>query len=113
MFRRARRNTSDPAAIHTPSTTGPGASFEVELARSAMVLTVTDGHSILQTIQDAGIDPPFMCRSGICGTCQTTVLSGTIEHHDTYLDDNQHATGKSMTICVSRAPANTRIVLDL
>lgn len=36
--------------------------------------------SLLEAIEDAGVDAPFSCRSGSCGTCLTKVLQGKLDH---------------------------------
>ncbi len=52
------------------------------------------------------------CREGNCGTCETDVISGAIDHRDHVLGDDEKAAGDVMMICVSRA-AGDRLVLDL
>lgn len=85
--------------------------FEVELAQSGVTLTVAEGKTILETIQDAGIDAPFSCTEGICGTCETRVLSGIPDHRDLVLTDQEKAAGDVMMICCSGS--NTpRLVLE-
>jgi 3-ketosteroid 9alpha-monooxygenase subunit B len=34
---------------------------------------------LLDVIMDAGLNPPFSCRQGICGACATRVLDGEVE----------------------------------
>jgi ferredoxin len=53
-----------------------------------------------------------MHRREICGTCETAVLSGEIDHRDSVLNDEERAAGDTMMICVSRAKSD-RLVLDL
>lgn len=36
--------------------------------------------SLLEAVEDAGVDAPFSCRSGSCGTCLTKVLKGKLNH---------------------------------
>ncbi|WP_405166482.1 2Fe-2S iron-sulfur cluster-binding protein [Nocardia sp. NBC_01499] len=112
LFRRSQPRKPGPPP-HTIADGAARAAFEVELFRGARTVRVPPEKSVLEALEAAGLTPPFRCRSGICGTCETRVLSGTVEHHDTYLDDPQRVSGQAMMICVSRAPANTRVVLDL
>ncbi|MDX1479257.1 MAG: ferredoxin--NADP reductase [Saprospiraceae bacterium] len=35
--------------------------------------------TVLETLQDAGYDPPFSCTSGACATCMAKVLKGSVE----------------------------------
>jgi ferredoxin-NADP reductase len=87
-------------------------SFEVELAKSEMVLTVLPGRSVLQVVEEAGVTVLSSCTQGTCGTCETTVLAGVPEHHDSLLSADQRAANDTMFICVSRS-CSPRLVLEL
>lgn len=87
-------------------------SFEVELARSGMILAVQAGRSILTTLLDAGLSPTYSCTEGTCGSCETDVLDGEVDHRDCVLTADERAANDSMLICVSRARSR-RLVLDI
>jgi len=36
--------------------------------------------SLLELAESAGLAPAFGCRSGICGACESTLVSGSVEH---------------------------------
>ncbi|MBT2440561.1 oxidoreductase [Streptomyces sp. ISL-36] len=93
-------------------TAGPLTTFEVELAQSGKTLKVSEDMSILEAVGDAGVSVMTSCEEGICGTCETTVLSGEIDHRDSVLTDQERTAGNTMMICVSRARGD-RLVLDL
>lgn len=86
--------------------------FEVELRRSGIVLTVPPSRTILQVVREAGIDVPSSCEEGVCGTCETILLAGEADHRDLLLTPEERACNRSMMICVSRARSG-RLVLDL
>jgi ferredoxin-NADP reductase len=86
--------------------------FEVELALSGLSLTVPPEKSVLQVVDEAGIDVLSSCTEGTCGTCETTVLSGEVDHRDSLLTPAEQAVNDTMFICVSRA-ACPRLVLEL
>ncbi len=86
--------------------------FEVELASSGAVYTIPPGRSIIDVLEEAGEDLMYDCQRGDCGICQTDVLEGTPDHRDVVLSDEEHASGKVMQICVSRA-RTPRLKLDL
>ncbi len=86
--------------------------FEVELASSGERLTVPADRSALSVLQDRGIQVLTACGEGNCGSCETRVLSGAVEHRDVLLTPAQRAAGDRMMVCVSRA-AGERVVLDL
>ncbi|WP_327191068.1 PDR/VanB family oxidoreductase [Streptomyces xinghaiensis] len=95
-----------------PAPRGPGEAFEVELARSGITVSVPPGRSVLQAVEEAGVPVLSSCREGTCGTCETAVLDGAVDHRDSLLTPDEQAAGDTMFICVSRA-ACPRLVLDL
>lgn len=90
----------------------PEGAFEVELARTGVVLEVPAGRSVLSVIEAAGVDVLSSCAEGTCGTCETRVLAGEPDHRDSVLDAAERAGGDRMMICVSRC-RGPRLVLDL
>lgn len=86
--------------------------FVVTLERQQKSLTVPPGQSILKTLRDAGYSVPSSCEDGWCGTCETSVRGGVIEHRDTVLSEDERDSGASMMVCVSRAQSDV-LVLDL
>ncbi|GAA2490471.1 PDR/VanB family oxidoreductase [Streptomyces gobitricini] len=90
----------------------PSTSFEVELSRSGITVTVPPDKSVLQTVEEAGVHILSSCREGTCGTCETTVLDGVVDHRDSLLTPAEQVRNDTMFICVSRA-ACPRLVLDL
>jgi tetrachlorobenzoquinone reductase len=95
-----------------PESSSGAAGFEVELARSGRVIQVGADVTVLDAVRSAGVDAPSSCEMGICGTCETKVLSGVVDHRDELLTDAEKAQGSVMMICVSRAQC-PRLVLDL
>ncbi|WP_188547626.1 PDR/VanB family oxidoreductase [Rhodococcoides trifolii] len=98
-----------PKQQSAPARTAP---FEVELARSAVTVTVSPNGSVLDAVQNAGVNVLSSCREGTCGTCETTVLDGEPDHRDSILDDSERDGAGCMFICVSRS-CSDRLVLDL
>lgn len=92
----------------------PGEVFQVHLQRSQKTITVGTHQSILEAVEAAGIDAPFLCRGGACGQCETSVISctGSLTHNDIYLEPEDKAAGKKIMICVSRIKGS-EITLDL
>jgi ferredoxin-NADP reductase len=91
----------------------PGEPFEVTLSASGKTLQVTEHQSLLEAIEAAGIDAPYLCRGGACGQCETNVVShdGEFCHHDHWLDDEEKASGEKIMPCVSRFVGKS-LVLD-
>jgi ferredoxin len=86
--------------------------FVVELARSGRSVTVRPEQSIIDALAAAGVPVESSCELGICGTCETKILSGAAEHRDSILSAAERQAQCSMMICVSTAIGD-RIVLDL
>jgi dimethylamine monooxygenase subunit B len=92
---------------------GTGKPFTVDLAASGKTITVGTTQSLLEAIEAAGVDAPYLCRGGVCGQCETTVhkCDGTILHRDHWLSPEEHASGRKIMPCVSRFEGMT-LVLD-
>lgn len=86
--------------------------FEIELARTGLSVTVSPDVSVLDALQNAGVNVLTSCREGTCGTCEVTILAGDPDHRDSILNDDDRAAGNCMFPCVSRS-CSDRLVLDL
>ncbi|GAA1142981.1 PDR/VanB family oxidoreductase [Nocardioides aquiterrae] len=89
----------------------PASAFEVQLGADGPVVAVADDQSILDALLGAGVDVLFSCEEGTCGSCQTRVLAGEVDHRDGLLTEQERADG-DMLICVSRCTSG-RLVLDV
>jgi len=89
-----------------------GGAYTVELARSKRSIAVRPDQTLLQALQAAGITIKTSCQQGICGTCETRVLSGTPDHRDMILSDDEKAANDTMMVCCSGSLGAT-LVLDL
>ncbi|MGA5758934.1 PDR/VanB family oxidoreductase [Nonomuraea bangladeshensis] len=99
----------------TPKDTGEpvmNGAFEVELTASGLTLMVPPGRSILEVVEEAGVHVLTSCREGTCGTCETSVLAGVVDHRDSLLTPEEQAANDVMFVCVSRA-ACPKLVLEL
>ncbi|MDF3311473.1 PDR/VanB family oxidoreductase [Rhodococcus sp. T2V] len=85
---------------------------EVVLDRSGTSYHVPADRSILEVLDEAGEDVAYSCTEGTCGTCETRVLAGEIEHRDSVLSPAERRNGDRMMICVSRCQSR-RLVLDM
>lgn len=84
--------------------------FEVEMARTRTTVTVNPGTSVLEAIEAVGGRVVSSCRAGVCGTCETDVLAGEVEHRDVVLSPEDRESGRSMMVCVSRAAAGCPVL---
>ncbi len=58
--------------------TGDGAGHDARFARRKLVVMVPGAQTLLEAAEDAGVDLPFECRSGICGQCKVRLLEGQV-----------------------------------
>ena len=113
----------DPAFVHTEffrapdiepgeEQTRPLGGFIVELAGSGRSVEVPEGSTILDALIMNGIDVPYSCYEGLCGTCETRVLAGIPDHRDALLTEKAKASNESIIICCSGSHSE-RLVLDI
>ncbi|MEO5710358.1 MAG: hybrid-cluster NAD(P)-dependent oxidoreductase [Nocardioidaceae bacterium] len=85
----------DPARVHResfllgsrtdPDLPPPGAAppgvapYSVELRRSGRTVVCDGRTTVLQAAAAAGIALPSSCGEGVCGTCRTTLLAGSVD----------------------------------
>ncbi|HEX2840448.1 PDR/VanB family oxidoreductase [Hyphomicrobium sp.] len=102
--------------VHSEQFSAPpaGKPFKVKLARSVREIAVGSHQSILEALEQADVNPPFLCRGGACGQCEQTVIAcdGFIEHNDHFLSEAEKASGRKIMICLSRISGDS-ITLDL
>jgi ferredoxin-NADP reductase len=98
---------ADPALAGQQDT-----AFELLLQRSGRSLTVPADKSVFEVVREAGVSVLGSCLEGICGTCETEVVEGDVDHRDSVLDEDEREAGEVMMICVSRCRSD-RLVLDL
>ncbi len=102
--------------IHWEQFSAPpaGDAFDAFLARSNIRVHVPPDQSLLESIEAAGVEVPYLCRGGVCGCCRTRVVEadGELLHNDHFLSDADKAGGRSIMPCVSRARCR-KLVLDL
>lgn len=98
------------AAPLPPDAPAPGG-FTLVLERSNRSIEVPAHQSVLDALLDAGIDVPYSCMEGVCGTCEMRVLDGEIDHRDGVLSAVERTRGDVMMVCVSRCKGE-RLVLD-
>lgn len=90
---------------------GADTEFELVLQRSGITVTVPADTTVFDAMRDAGVSVLGSCLEGICGTCETSVLEGEVDHRDSVLDADEQEAMDAMMVCVSRC-RGARLVLD-
>src|SRR5262245_56282960 len=85
--------------------------IQLELRRAGKRLAVPAHQTLLDAMLEVGIDAPFGCLAGQCGTCAVRVLEGEPDHRDSILSAAQREIDRLMCPCVSRATSEV-LVLD-
>ena len=87
----------------------PGAGPEITFARSGLAVRWSDRHGSLLELADAcDVPTRYSCRTGVCHTCVTPVLSGAIAYAPEPLERPQ---ADEALICCARPRGD--VVLDL
>jgi vanillate O-demethylase ferredoxin subunit len=111
---RARRPPAD-LRFETFGNSGRHAAeaFWVELPRHGLRLQVPADRSLLDVLEDAGIDTLADCKRGECGLCALDIVSvqGTVDHRDVFFSTEQKRSDRRLCTCVSRVSGGG-VVLD-
>lgn len=107
----------DDARIHyelftTDADASENTAFDVEISDTGQIIHVPADKSIIEALEEAGLDPLYDCQRGDCGICQCDVIDGIPDHRDVILTDAEKASNTVMQICVSRSKT-PKLVLDL
>ncbi len=86
---------SNGALAGTASTAG---TVTIHLDRKKVSVPLVPGETLLETARRAGLEPPFSCEAGNCGTCMAKLEEGhaTMRVNDA-LDDDEVAEGYILT----------------
>jgi ring-1,2-phenylacetyl-CoA epoxidase subunit PaaE len=61
-----------------------------------------DDETVLEAAARAGIELPFSCRAGVCSTCRTKVVRGTVEMAQNYALEDWELEQGYVLACQSR-----------
>ncbi len=112
MLEAARRHWLEagrPAAQLRYETFGSGGSvtskpFRVNIPRLGLQIDVPANRSMLEALEEAGVEMIFGCRRGECGLCVLPVLQApaAIDHRDVFFSAEEKAANGKLCTCVSR-----------
>ena len=72
----------------------------VELARTGRSLDCPEGMSVLEAAARAGLQLPSSCAEGVCGTCKSDLVSGSVDmDHAGGIRPREIADGKILLCC--------------
>jgi ferredoxin len=99
-------------APETPSQNSIKKTYTVALKKSNKSFQVSPDTTLLQALRHHNVDVDTSCEEGVCGACETRVLSGIPEHLDYVLSDQEREKNKVMMVCVSSCKSE-HLELDL
>ena len=79
------------ARTDAPAADSPGVVARLMLTVSNRTADVPRGMTLLEAAEAAGVTIPSLCRSGVCGTCKTRLLSGEVQCTSDALDADERA----------------------
>jgi ferredoxin-NADP reductase len=115
--KRLWREAGRPAPHLGYETFGGGSSavapFTVRIPRLGLEIEVPANRSMLEALEDAGVDMIFGCRRGECGLCVLPILEATtdVDHRDVFFSAEERTANSRLCTCVSRV-AGGRITVD-
>lgn len=74
----ARTGEGDAEAAEVPDGVDLREGRRVEFQRAGKVVSRSRGLTVLEAAEQAEVDIPYECRSGICGQCKTRLVSGRV-----------------------------------
>ncbi|QIE28921.1 Flavohemoprotein (plasmid) [Caballeronia sp. SBC1] len=104
----------EPEEVDVPSSPEPSVTSEAPEASVPTVCFMPSGktvawdpscHSLLDFAEAAGLKPPFSCRAGLCGSCASQLIDGTVEYFEQPLDEPRD--GELLLCCARPSTAVT------
>ncbi|MBT0567251.1 PDR/VanB family oxidoreductase [Williamsia sp. CHRR-6] len=97
--------------LFSPAPVVDGKPFAIRLSTTDEVVQVGATETALDAVRRARPDQAFSCRQGFCGACIVGMRSGAPVHRDRALRPDEQ--GTAFALCVSRADADSELVLDI
>ncbi|MFT5706563.1 MAG: ferredoxin, partial [Oceanospirillaceae bacterium] len=74
--------------------------YKLKFLQSGLEVEVDGDQTILDAAEQMGIYPDYSCLAGICGSCNSQLVSGTIHAPDAMaLDEEDKANGEFLPCC--------------
>ena len=88
-----------------------GYNIKVEFEKKTHVFLCPEDKDIISAAKDNGIDLPSSCCSGVCTSCASMVVDGTVEQEDAMgLNDDLKEKGFAL-LCVAYPKSDLHIIV--
>jgi CDP-4-dehydro-6-deoxyglucose reductase len=87
--------------------------YQVELKKSGRTFVVEEDETVLEAAIRQGVQLPYGCKNGACGSCKGKVLEGRVEHGDhsqSALSTLDETAGASLLCC---AHPQSNLLIDV
>jgi ferredoxin len=85
----------------------------IELDRRKTTAAYRTGDTLLQTARAAGLQPPYSCETGSCGTCMAQLVEGSARMvNNDALEDDEVAEGWVLTCQALPTSRTVRVVYE-
>ena len=89
---------ADVAVVGADGSTEDTEEVVIELDRRTTTATYRTGDTLLQTARSAGLQAPYSCETGSCGTCMARIVKGSARMvNNDALEDDEVAEGWVLT----------------
>jgi len=92
------RTIEETPPVTNPSNGSAPGTVTIHLDRKKVSVPLVPGETLLESARRAGLEPPFSCEAGNCGTCMAKLVEGhaTMRVNDA-LEDDEVADGYILT----------------
>lgn len=98
------------AVIEAEAVAPAGKVYRVEFAKTRRVIECPEGMPVLEAARRAGIRLPSSCTKGLCGTCKSKLVSGTVDlEHQGGIRQREIDAGMTLLCC---AKPTSNLVVD-
>jgi len=85
----------------------------IELDRRTTMANYRGGDTLLQTARSAGLQAPYSCETGSCGTCMARITEGSARMvNNDALEDDEVAEGYVLTCQALPTSPSVRVTYD-
>ena len=88
-------------------------SFSVVLDGVTHEVAYTAGDTVLDCILAAGLDPPYLCQEGHCGTCMSALRRGQVIMRENLVLSQRDLDAGYVLACQSIPVNDTELLLDM